>query len=201
MSPTTLLPWITLPLQAHYYILHSTSLLWFTLFTLITILFVTSHRKTYSIHASSYCILLHCPWSTPSYKYMTILYFTSLPWVTLLRRLHTALYVTVLGRTTTSKSPYSTLSPVSHLHVTWDHGWLPNEFQRNYTSFKVSLAGNLGQGGREAALPASHRHALTQPLPALAGDDTVWETFSFLGQCGPNLPCMSLTIALRPPDG
>ena len=65
----------------------------------ITILYTTSHRETYCICASSYCILCHCPSSTCFYKYITILYSS------------------VLGLTSsTNTSPYCTLHHSSGSH-------------------------------------------------------------------------------------
>ena len=134
----------------------------------ITILYATSHRETYCICASSYCILCHCPSSTCFYKYITVLYSSVLGLTSSTNTSHTALYTTPLGRTTTSKSLYYTHSPVSHLHVTWDHWVTAYRISAICTIFKVSLTGNIGQGDGGAVLIASHRRALTEPLPALA---------------------------------
>ena len=117
------------------------------------------------LHTAYYATALHQPVSTS-----TSLYCTPLFWVSLPRQIHhhTALYTTPLGRTTTSKSLYYTHSPVSHLHVTWDHWVTAYRISAICTIFKVSLTGNIGQGDGGAVLIASHRRALTEPLPALA---------------------------------
>ena len=76
-----------------------------------TALYVTALRHT-STNALPYCTLRHCPGPHFFYKYITELHSTSLPWITHLRQLHphTALYGLSFGRTTTSTSPYPTLS-------------------------------------------------------------------------------------------
>ena len=88
---------VTIPLQAHHH----------------TVLNVPARGHNPSTSLSLYCIYVSARGSQSLYKYITILYFTSLPRVTNLLQVHhhIALYVSVRGRNpSTSTSPYSTIS-------------------------------------------------------------------------------------------
>ena len=87
---------VTIPLQAHHH----------------TILNVSARGHNPSTSISLYCIYVSARGSQSLYKYITILYFTSLPRVTNLLQVHhyIVLYVSVRGRNpSTSTSPYCTL--------------------------------------------------------------------------------------------
>ena len=88
---------VTIPLQAHHH----------------TVLNVSARGHNPSTSISPYCIYVSARGSQSLYKYITILYFTSLPRVTNLLQVHhhIVLYVSVRGRNpSTSTSPYSTIS-------------------------------------------------------------------------------------------
>ena len=88
---------VTIPLQAHHH----------------TVLNVSARGHNPSTSISLYCIYVSARGSQSIYKYITILYFTSLPRVTNLLQVHhyIVLYVSVRGRNpSTSTSPYSTVS-------------------------------------------------------------------------------------------
>ena len=88
---------VTIPLQAHHH----------------TVLNVSARGNNPSTSISPYCIYVSARGSQSLYKYITILYFTSLPRVTNLLQVHhhIVLYVSVRGRNpSTSTSPYSTIS-------------------------------------------------------------------------------------------
>ena len=88
---------VTIPLQAHHH----------------TVLNVSARGHKPSTNISPYCIYVSARGSQSLYKYITILYFTSLPRVTNLLQVHhhIVLYVSVRGRNpSTSTSPYSTIS-------------------------------------------------------------------------------------------
>ena len=87
---------VTIPLQAHHH----------------TILNVSARGHNPSTSISLYCIYVSARGSQSLYKYITILYFTSLPRVTNLLQVHhyIVLYVSGRGRNpSTSTSPYCTL--------------------------------------------------------------------------------------------
>ena len=80
---STSLPRVTILLQLHHH----------------TVLYVYARVHSPSRSASPYCTLRLCPGSQSLYKYITILYFTSLPRVTNFLQVHhhIVLYVSVLG--------------------------------------------------------------------------------------------------------
>ena len=87
---------VTIPLQAHHH----------------TILNVSARGHNPSTSISLYCIYVSARGSQSLCKYITILYFTSLPRVTNLLQVHhyIVLYVSGRGRNpSTSTSPYCTL--------------------------------------------------------------------------------------------
>ena len=93
---STSLPRVTILLQLHHH----------------TVLYVYARVHSPSRSASPYCTLRLCPGSQSLYKYITILYFTSLPRVTNFLQVHhhIVLYVSVRGHNhSTSTSPYCTL--------------------------------------------------------------------------------------------
>ena len=78
------------------------------------VLNVSARGHNHSTSTSPYCTLRLCPGSQSFYKYITILYFTSLPGVTIFQQVHhhTVLYVSARGHNpSTSTSPYSTIRP------------------------------------------------------------------------------------------
>ena len=97
------------------------TILYFTYLPRLTILLHVHHHNVLCVsarghnHSTStwpHCTLRLCPGSHSFYKYITILYFTSLPGVTLLLQVHhhTVLYVSARGHNpSTSTSPYCTL--------------------------------------------------------------------------------------------
>ena len=92
----TSLPGVTVPLKLHHH----------------TVYYVSVWGHNPSTSTSPYCTLRLCPGSQSFYKYITILYFSSLPGVTILQQVHrhTLLYVSLQGHNpSTSKSPYCTL--------------------------------------------------------------------------------------------
>ena len=92
----TSLPGVTILLQIHHH----------------TVLYVSAWSHNHSASTSPYCTLRLCPGSQSFYKYITILYFTSLPGVTILPQVHnhTVLYVSARGHNpSTSTSPCCTL--------------------------------------------------------------------------------------------
>ena len=87
-----------IPLQVHHH----------------TVLDVYARGHNPSTSASPYCTLRLCPGSESFYKYIAILYFTSLPGVTILLQVHhhSVLYVSARGHNpSTTTSPYSTSLP------------------------------------------------------------------------------------------
>ena len=77
-----------------------------------TLLYLSARGHNHSTSTSPYCTLRLCPGSQSFYKYITILYFTSLPGVTIFQQVHhhTVLYVSARGHNpSTSTSPYCTL--------------------------------------------------------------------------------------------
>ena len=127
----TSMPWLTTPLQLHHHTLHLRpesqsfynyiTILYFTSMTGFTVLLQVHHHTVLYVSArghnpststSPYCTLCLCPGSQSFYKYITILYFTSLPGVTIIVQvhLHTVLNVSARGHNpSTSTSPYCTL--------------------------------------------------------------------------------------------
>ena len=92
----TSLPGVTILLQVHHH----------------TVLYVSARNHNLSTSTSPYCTLRLCPWSQPLYKYIMMLYFASLPGVTIPLQVHhhTVLYVSARGHNpSTSASPYGTL--------------------------------------------------------------------------------------------
>ena len=90
------LPGVTIPLQVHHH----------------TVLYVSVRGHNPSTSTSPPCTLRPCPGSQCFYKYITILYITSLSGVTILLQVlhHTVLYVSARGHNpSTSISPYCTL--------------------------------------------------------------------------------------------
>ena len=90
------LPGVTILLQVHHH----------------TALYVSTWGHNPSKATSPYCILRLCPGSQCFYKFITMLYLTSLPGVTILLQVHhhTVLYVSARGHNPfTSTSPYCTL--------------------------------------------------------------------------------------------
>ena len=90
------LPGVTIPLQVHHH----------------TVLYVSVRGHNPSTSTSPPCNLRLCPGSQSFYKYITILYITSLPGVKILLQVlhHTVLYVSARGHNpSTSTSPYCTL--------------------------------------------------------------------------------------------
>ena len=97
------------------------TILYFTSLSGVTILLQAHHHPVLyafarghnaSTSTSPYCTLRLCPGSQSSYKYFTILYFTSLLGVTILLQVHhhTVHYVSARGHNpSTSTSPYCTL--------------------------------------------------------------------------------------------
>ena len=89
----TSLPGVTILLQVHHH----------------TILYVSARGHNPPTSTSPYCTLRLCPGSQSFYKYITILYFTSLPGVTIHLQVHhhTVLYVSARGHNpSTTTSPY-----------------------------------------------------------------------------------------------
>ena len=89
-------PGVTILLQVHHH----------------TVLYVSARGHNPSTSTSPYCDLRFCPGSQSRYKYITMLYFTSLPGVTILlqERQYTVLYVSYRDHNlSTSTSPYCTL--------------------------------------------------------------------------------------------
>ena len=79
-----------------------------------TFLNVSAQGHNPSTSTSPYCTPRLCPGSQSFHKYITILYLTSLPVVTILLQVHhhTVLYLSVWGHSpSTSTSPYSTSLP------------------------------------------------------------------------------------------
>ena len=77
-----------------------------------TVLYVSARNQNPSTNTSPYCTLRICPGSQSFYKYITILYFTSLPRVTIILQVHhhTVLYISArVHNLSTSTSPYCTL--------------------------------------------------------------------------------------------
>ena len=77
-----------------------------------TVLYVSARGHNPSTNTSPYCTLRPCPGSQSFYKYITILYFTSLPGFTIFQQVHhhTVRYVSARGHNpSTSTSPYSTI--------------------------------------------------------------------------------------------
>ena len=143
------MPWLTIPLQLHHHtlrlcsesqsfynyitILYFTSMPGFTVLLQVhhhTVLYVSARGHNPSTSTSPYCTLRLCPGSQTFYKYITILYLTSLSWaqsfykyitmlyytslsgVTILLQVHhhAVLYVSARGHSpSTSTSPYCTL--------------------------------------------------------------------------------------------
>ena len=92
----TSLPGITISLQVHHH----------------TVLYISARVHNLSTSTSPYCTLRLCTGSQSFYKYITILYYTSLPRVTMLLQVHhqAVLYVCDRGHNpSTSKSPFCTL--------------------------------------------------------------------------------------------
>ena len=90
------LPGVTIPLQVHHH----------------TVLYVSVRGHNPSTSTSPPCTLRLCPGSQCFYKYITILYITSLPGVTILLQVlhHTVLYVSARGHNpSTSTSQNCTL--------------------------------------------------------------------------------------------
>ena len=110
----TSLPGVTILLQVHHH-----TLLYVSVRVLIllqvhhhTLLYVSTRVHNHSTSTSPYCTLRLCPGSQSSYKYITILYFTYLPGVTILLQLHhhTVLYVFArVHNPSTTTSLYCTL--------------------------------------------------------------------------------------------
>ena len=88
----TSLPGIRIPLQIHHH----------------TVLYVSARGHNPSTNTSPYCTLRPCPGSQSFNKYITILYLTSLPGVTIILQvhLHTVLYVSARGH-----NPSTSISP------------------------------------------------------------------------------------------
>ena len=96
MLYNTSLPRVTILLQVHHH----------------AVLYVSARGHNHSTSTSPCCTLRLCPGSQSFYKYITKLYFTSLPGVTILLQVHhhTVLYVSAQGSNpSTSTSPYCTL--------------------------------------------------------------------------------------------
>ena len=90
------LPGVTILLQVHHH----------------TALYVSTWGHNPSKATSPYCMLRLCPVSQCFYKFITMLYLTSLPGVTILLQVHhhTVLYVSARNHNpSTSTSPYCTL--------------------------------------------------------------------------------------------
>ena len=91
-------PGVTILLQVHHH----------------TVLFVSARGRNPSTSTSPYFSIRLCPGSQSFHKYITILYLTSMPVVTILLQVHhhTVLYLSVRGHNpSTSTSPYSTSLP------------------------------------------------------------------------------------------
>ena len=89
----TSLPGVTLILEVHHH----------------TVLHVSARGHNSSTRTLPYCALLLWPRSQSLYKYITILYFTSLPGITILLQVHhhTVLYISARGHNpSTSTSPF-----------------------------------------------------------------------------------------------
>ena len=94
----TSLPVVTILLQVHHH----------------TVLYLSVRGHNPSTSTSPYFSIRLCPGSQSFHKYITILYLTSLPVVTILLQVHhhTVLYLSVRGHSpSTSTSPYSTSLP------------------------------------------------------------------------------------------
>ena len=77
-----------------------------------TVSYVSARGHNHSTSTSPYCTRCICPGSQSFYKYITMLYFRSLPGVTILLQVHhhTVLYVSARGHNpSTSTTPYCTL--------------------------------------------------------------------------------------------
>ena len=108
------LPRVTNILQVHHHIVFNVSVLGAILLQVHhhALLYVSVRGHNPSTSTSPCCTLRLCPGSQSFYKYITILYFTSLPGVTILQQVHhhTLLYVSLQGHNpSTSTSPYCTL--------------------------------------------------------------------------------------------
>ena len=119
---TSTSPYCTLPLcpgsQSFYNyitILYFTSLPGFTILLQVhhhAVLYVSARGSNPSTSTSPYCTLRLCPGSQPLCKYITMLYYTSLPRVTMLLQVHhhDIIYVSARGHNhSTSTSPYFTI--------------------------------------------------------------------------------------------
>ena len=92
----TSLPGVTIPLQVHHH----------------TVLYVSARGHNPSTSTSPCCTIRLCSGSQYFYKFITMLYFTSLPGFTILLQVHhqTVLYLSSRGHNpSTSTSPYCTL--------------------------------------------------------------------------------------------
>ena len=92
----TSLPGVTIPLQVHHHVL----------------LHVSARGHNVSTSTSPCCTIRLCPGSQCFYKFITMLYFTSLPGVTIILQVHhhTVLYVSARGHNPSrSSSPYLTI--------------------------------------------------------------------------------------------
>ena len=90
------LPGVTIHLQVHHHV----------------VLYVSARGHNPSTTTSPYCTLRLCPGSQSFYNYITILYFTSLPGVTIILQVHqhSVLCVSTRGHNPpTGTSPYCTL--------------------------------------------------------------------------------------------
>ena len=102
-------------LSSYITILYITSLSGLTMLLQVhhhAVLNVSARGHNPSTSTSPYCTLRICQESQSLYKYITILYFTSLPGVTIFQQVHhhTVLYVSARGHNpSTSTSPYSTI--------------------------------------------------------------------------------------------
>ena len=90
------LPGVTILLQVHHHV----------------VLYVSARGENPSTSTSPYCTLRLCPGSQSFYMFITIMYFTSLPGVTILLQVHhhSIFYVSARGHNpSTTTSPYCTL--------------------------------------------------------------------------------------------
>ena len=109
----TSLPRVTNFLQVHHHIVLYVSVLGAILLQVHhhTLLYVSVRGHNHSRSTSPYCTVRLCPGSQSFYKYITILYFTSLPGVTIPLQVHhhTVLYDSARGHNhSTSTSPHYT---------------------------------------------------------------------------------------------
>ena len=121
----TTLPGVIITLQVHHHTILNVSVHITILYVMslpgVTIILQVDHHTVLDVSARGHnpststspcCTLGLCPGSQSFYKYITILYFTSLPWVTIILQVHhdTVFYVSAWSHNhSASTYPYCTL--------------------------------------------------------------------------------------------